>query len=239
MMNKTKFRFIAGIAAAVCVIITAFILARKKPAGNGVKNSAEQITAVINTQIFDGERVIDDRVVILKGAFIYAVGGEIPAGALVVDAKGGTLLSGLIDAHTHTDIDGLADALRFGATTEFEMNGNWSIKQRKELAERPDVADLRSPGMGVTPKGGHPTECAAESGVLMRMFVRYFSPQSKRPKRRSNLLISKSAKEPITSKFLLRTEVTSAILGFPCLITKRSKRRLMRRIATTKWLSPM
>jgi hypothetical protein len=37
--------------------------------------------------------------------------------------------------------------LRFGVTTELEMMGRWSARQRRRIAERNDVADLRSPGM--------------------------------------------------------------------------------------------
>ena len=62
-------------------------------------------------------------------------------------------MPGLIDSHVHTDLDGLHDALLFGVTTELEMNGRWTSKQRKEIAELNDIADLRSPGMGITPKG--------------------------------------------------------------------------------------
>ena len=43
------------------------------------------------------------------------------------------------------------------------MMGRWSAKQRKEISERNDVADLRSPGMGVTPMEGHPTEYMSSS----------------------------------------------------------------------------
>jgi uncharacterized membrane protein len=68
-----------------------------------------------------------------------------------------------IDAYVHTDMDGLHDALKFGVTTELEMMGRWSAKQRKEISERNDVADLRSPGMGVTPREGHPTEYMSSS----------------------------------------------------------------------------
>jgi len=136
--------------------------------------SDDDLTAIINAVIFDGENLIEATTVIIKGAFIESVGGEIPSRAIVIDAQGATLMPGLIDSHTHTDIEGLKDALLFGVTTELEMNGNWTIKQRKKIAERTDIADLRSPGMGVTPKGGHPTQYMASSGnLLIRFFFRY------------------------------------------------------------------
>jgi len=132
------------------------------------------ITAIINARIFDGDRVIDDATVVIDGAQIQAVGGEVPAGARVIDGHGATLLPGLIDAHVHTDIHGLRDALLFGVTTELEMNGHWTKKKRKEICERSDIADLRSSGMGITPPGGHPTEYIGSSNnLLIRLFYRY------------------------------------------------------------------
>ena len=116
------------------------------------------LTAIINSRIFDGDRAIDDRIVVIDGARIRAIGGEVPTGAIVINAHGATLMPGLIDAHVHTDIDGLREALLFGVTTELEMMGYWTAQERKEVAERDDIADVRSPGMGITPPGGHPTE---------------------------------------------------------------------------------
>ncbi len=130
--------------------------------------------AIINARVFDGERAIDEQTVVIDGAHIQAIGGRVPAGATVMDADGATLLPGLIDAHVHTDMEGLRDALKFGVTTELEMMGRWSAKQRKEISERNDVADIRSPGMGVTPKGGHPTQYMSSSNnLLLRLFYRY------------------------------------------------------------------
>ncbi len=134
----------------------------------------DRITAITNARIFDGDRVIDDRTVVIKGAYIQAIGGEVPAGATVIDGHGATLMPGLIDSHVHTDMDGLRDALLFGVTTELEMNGHWSLKIRKKITERSDIADLRSPGMGLTPPGGHPTQYMSSSNnLLIRFFYRY------------------------------------------------------------------
>ncbi len=132
------------------------------------------ITAIINARIFDGVRVIDDATVVINGGNIQSVGGEVPSGATVIDGHGATLMPGLIDSHVHTDMHGLRDALLFGVTTELEMNGHWTTKKRKEIAERTDIADLRSSGMGLTPPGGHPTEYMSSSNnLLIRLFYRY------------------------------------------------------------------
>ena len=137
-------------------------------------NQTDLVTAITNARVFDGEQVIDAQTVVIHGKQIQSVGSVVPAGAAVIDAQGATLLPGLIDSHVHTDMDGLHDALLFGVTTELEMNGRWSTKQRKEIAERDGVADLRSPGMGVTAKGGHPTQyMSSSSNLLIRFFFRY------------------------------------------------------------------
>jgi imidazolonepropionase-like amidohydrolase len=132
------------------------------------------ITAIKNVHIFDGENIIDDELILIEGEWILSIGGVIPTGATVIDAHNATLMPGLIDAHVHTDIDGLHDALLFGVTTELEMNGKWSSNQRKKIAKRHDIADLRSPGMGVTPPGGHPSQYMKSSNnLLIKLFFRY------------------------------------------------------------------
>jgi len=122
----------------------------------------DRITAITNARVFDGERVIDDRTVVINGASISAVGGAVPAGAVIIDARGATLMPGLIDAHVHTSLDGLRDALAFGVTTELDMQGHWTAQDRKQVAERDDLADIRSAGMGITAPGGHPSELFPE-----------------------------------------------------------------------------
>ena len=132
------------------------------------------ITAIKNAHIFDGENIIDDKLILIEGERILSIGGVIPTGATVIDANNATLMPGLIDSHVHTDIDGLHDALLFGVTTELEMNGKWSFNQRKKIAKRHDVADFRSPGMGVTPPGGHPSQYMKSSNnLLIKLFFRY------------------------------------------------------------------
>jgi imidazolonepropionase-like amidohydrolase len=132
------------------------------------------IVAIKNAHIFDGERIIDDSIILIEGERILSIGGVVPAGATVIDANNATLMPGLIDSHVHTDIDGLHDALKFGVTTELEMNGRWSSNQRNKIAKRYDVADFRSAGMGVTPPGGHPSQYMKSSNnLIIKFFFRY------------------------------------------------------------------
>jgi imidazolonepropionase-like amidohydrolase len=148
----------------------------------GLRSSVGATTAITNARVFDGENAIGIQAVVIDGARIRAVGGDVPAGAAVIDALGATLLPGLIDSHVHTDMDGLRDALKFGVTTELEMMGRWSSKQRREISERDDIADLRSPGMGVTPKGGHPTQYMSSSNnLLMRLVMPWIFPFTQTP----------------------------------------------------------
>jgi imidazolonepropionase-like amidohydrolase len=119
-------------------------------------------TAIINARIFDGIAVLDATTVLLDGDRITAVGGELPGGTAIVDAKGATLLPGLIDAHVHTNPADLALALRFGVTTELEMQGTNTRHNRAHITENDTVADVRSSGFGITPPGGHPSELFPE-----------------------------------------------------------------------------
>jgi imidazolonepropionase-like amidohydrolase len=133
------------------------------------------ITAITNAHIFDGEQVIDEKIVLINGVLIQNVGGVVPSGATVIDAHGATLMPGLIDSHVHTNVKGLRDALLFGVTTELEMMGHWSLKKRKEINERHDVADIRSAGMGITPPGGHPTQYMKSSrNLLIRLLLLFY-----------------------------------------------------------------
>ncbi|MBF8193781.1 amidohydrolase family protein [Nonomuraea sp. K274] len=114
-------------------------------------------TLIRNVRLFDGERVVPRAGVLIDGERIGAPGG--PAD-VEVDGAGRTLLPGLIDAHAHAFDGDLEQALKFGVTTELDMNNlpaNMAV-QRRQAAERDDVADLRSSGMVATAPGGHPTQ---------------------------------------------------------------------------------
>jgi imidazolonepropionase-like amidohydrolase len=164
-----RFFVFAGIAA----VLTA-CAAKTEPSENQIL-----LTAITNAKIFDGDNVINETTVVFNGAYIQSVGGVIPDGADIIDARGATLLPGLIDSHVHTDMNGLRDALLFGVTTELEMMGTWPAKKRAEIAARSDVADVRSPGMAITAKGGHPSQYIQTSdNLIIRYFFRFPSVSS-------------------------------------------------------------
>ena len=119
-------------------------------------------TAITGARVFDGEKTLGVQTVVLDGRKIRQVGGDVPDGAEVVDGRGATLLPGLIDAHVHSAPGSLALALRFGVTTELEMQGMNTRENRAHITEDDTVADVRSSGFGITPPGGHPSELMPE-----------------------------------------------------------------------------
>jgi len=96
------------------------------------KPPATSTTAIVGATLIDGRGgpVLSDSVVIVRGERIAAVGNrstvKIPQGAEVVDAKGLTLLPGLIDAHFHIDGDDSLPALYLShGITSIRDPGQW------------------------------------------------------------------------------------------------------------------
>ncbi|GAA0938548.1 amidohydrolase family protein [Actinocorallia libanotica] len=130
-------------------------------------------TLIRDARVFDGERTLTSADVVLEDDRIAAVGSGAGLRTDVdveVDGAGGTLLPGLIDAHTHVFDGSLAEALRYGVTTELDMFclPRTLPEQRRVAAENDDVADFRSAGTLATAPGGHPTQLlAALSGTVL------------------------------------------------------------------------
>ena len=118
----------------------------------------DEITFIINAKIFDGERVIDKQSVTIKREKIINVGGPAPDGAVIIDANGCTLLPGLIDAHSHPNMDALKMDLTFGVTTTYQMQGYFSEEQIKAIKSQKDLADTLVTFFAVTAPDGHPAE---------------------------------------------------------------------------------
>lgn len=114
--------------------------------------------------VFDGNQSIKYKYVVLENDLIEKIVNEtecydVPNNSIVVDAKGYTLLPGLVDSHVHTSEDGLRDALKFGVMTELEMQGSFNKKGRTfQLKGKKGIADVLSAGMALTAEGGHPDE---------------------------------------------------------------------------------
>lgn len=96
------------------------------------KPSESSLIAIVGATLIDGRGgpPIADSVVVVKGEQIIAVGDRaalvIPPGAEIVDAKGLTLLPGLIDSHFHIDGDDRLPALYLShGVTSLRDPGQW------------------------------------------------------------------------------------------------------------------
>lgn len=119
-----------------------------------------------DVRLFDGERVFEHRSVLIENGKISRISDASlkVRGAKIVDGRGRTLLPGLFDAHVHVPAkaeDAARQALELGVTTQLDMfNGGDRLKKIKQMEteDRPDLADLRTAGVGATVPGGHPTQ---------------------------------------------------------------------------------
>lgn len=94
--------------------------------------AATSVIAIVGATLIDGTGgpVVSDSVVVIRGDKIVAVGKrdavKVPAGAEVVDAKGLTLVPGLIDSHFHIDGDDSLPALYLShGVTSVRDPGQW------------------------------------------------------------------------------------------------------------------
>src|SRR3954464_14078186 len=130
--------------------------------------------AIVNVRIFDGERVLPQRGVLLRDDRIdQLLDGAPPPGVATVDGKGGTLLPGLIDAHVHIQERAqLERCLTFGVTTALDMFAQPALvkaMRAEERSARPaDRADPRPAGTRVTAPGGHGTQYGFDIPTLAR-----------------------------------------------------------------------
>ena len=123
--------------------------------------------AIRDVRVFDGAKTSEHRTVLVQNGKIVKVGAagmKLEAATATFEGTGMTLLPGLIDAHVHVGApvrESLREALIFGVTTELDM-----FSDRDRLIEMkfgaaddpPDIADIRSAGIGATVPGGHPSE---------------------------------------------------------------------------------
>ena len=120
-------------------------------------------TIIRSARVFDGRTFAGVRDVSLDGERIVAVAERLDGAAdHDVDARGMTLLPGLIDCHIHAFGDALVEALTFGVTTVVDMftDKSFAATWRAEQArgEATGRADLHSAGHLATAPGGHGTQ---------------------------------------------------------------------------------
>jgi len=147
---------------AVAGLITFLFLSQLSAFAQGPRGFA-----IRDVRLFDGVQTSEHRTVLVENGKIVRVGNNsmrLEAATATIKGTGMTLLPGLIDSHVHVGTpvrDALRDALTFGVTTELDMFTNADrLKEMKAIAaeDPPDVADVRSAGIGATVPGGHPTE---------------------------------------------------------------------------------
>jgi imidazolonepropionase-like amidohydrolase len=128
---------------------------------------------VSQARVFDGGRSLSNATVIVREGVIEAVAPDltVPPDLPEIDARGMTIIPGLIDSHVHVFPGAQADALRFGVTTVLDMyhlGGQQAAEafraQRESLAQTPE-ADTWSAMVGLTPPGGHPSQMASHWGI--------------------------------------------------------------------------
>jgi imidazolonepropionase-like amidohydrolase len=153
------------------VAMLVFVLLAKTPAAQSaplrlsVVSAAAQTqsgtTVIRNVRVFDGERVLQHRGVLIANGEIRQIGGARmrAPGVTVVDGRNRTLLPALFDTHIHVAGNpepALRQMAALGVTTALDMFAGTQVlnaKQRIESTDPPDMADLRSSGLGAVGPG--------------------------------------------------------------------------------------
>jgi len=130
-----KFSVILGTFTLVVLTATPHF-AGSKPNPTPAKDLGQ---AWIGARIIDGtgRPAIENATLLIRGGKIQAVGRniEVPAGVSRIDAKGKTIIPGLINAHGHVnDPAQLGVYLRDGITTVFSLGGDKEFALREQCA---------------------------------------------------------------------------------------------------------
>ncbi|MFI7675695.1 amidohydrolase family protein [Actinophytocola sp. NPDC049390] len=133
------------------------------------------LTALRAARLFDGERLVDDPLVVLDGGHVMAVGAAVP-GVEVTDLGDVTVLPGLVDTHVHLGFDASPDpvgalaarspdgvraamtaaalaSLRCGVTTVRDLGDRDYLSL--DLRDTPGLPTIVAAGPPITTPGGH------------------------------------------------------------------------------------
>jgi imidazolonepropionase-like amidohydrolase len=138
-MPSTRKISLRLIAAAGALLLTAFNLSAAEP-GPGNAPVLTSVQAWVGARIIDGtgKPAIENATLLIRNGHIEAVGKrvKIPAGAERIDAKGKTIIPGLINAHGHLNSeDRLGVYLRDGITTILSLGGDKEFALREFCAK--------------------------------------------------------------------------------------------------------
>jgi imidazolonepropionase-like amidohydrolase len=117
-------------------------------------------TTIVNARVFDGLGAREWTSLRFADGVITECSDVAASrsGDVVVDAAGGSVIPGLIDAHVHLVPGALERSANAGVTTVLDMFSTADVvAAARERAARSTVADLRSSGVGATAPGGHPS----------------------------------------------------------------------------------
>lgn len=103
--------------------IAAMALLLSTPAAALAATSEENELVIRGATVFDGERSLGQRDVLVTQGRVAAIGRKlrVKPRTPVIDGRGKTLLPGLIDSHVHIFPSAAEDALRYGVTTAVDL----------------------------------------------------------------------------------------------------------------------
>lgn len=137
------------------------------PAASGpaAPDTAPGALAFRGVRVFDGDTVLAEATVVVRGDTVAAVGPDVrvPPGARAVHGEGRTLLPGLVDAHAHTFARRqLERAAVFGVTAQLDMATDPAflreMRREREEGDAADRAHVFGAGYPATAPGGHGTQ---------------------------------------------------------------------------------
>lgn len=136
----------AGVAAAAA---PALLNVPRPARPAAVRPTAPARVTLTNVRIFDGRSLSAPSSVTIENGFI----GFSPLGTQTIDAKGATLLPGLIDAHIHlSDVTTLQQLAAHGVTTALDM-ACWPSAHVDSLRHQTGLTDIRSAGVPAAEPG--------------------------------------------------------------------------------------
>ncbi len=156
--------FMRSLLLIILLIISVlYILPNKESEINKLISPPSNSFLIRDVRIFDGQNFIENTDIEISEGLITAINSDLSASnnINIIDAKGKTLIPGLIDAHVHTYGSALSDNLRFGVTSSLDMFTDVNLFQsyKSKRNDRQSANhDLFSAGMLATVEGGHGTQ---------------------------------------------------------------------------------
>jgi imidazolonepropionase-like amidohydrolase len=157
------------------LLLLTLLLSGCQPALGGSATPVPEVLAVTNGALWQNGQLIPDGALVIQSGRITAAGAAaeiaIPDGAVQIDAGGGTILPGLIDAHVHNAAESEVRRkfLEAGITTVCDT-GAGAIQLRSYLADPPAaelIARAYYAGPFISAPDGYPadTDASARLGV--------------------------------------------------------------------------